>query len=375
MARAFDARERARLQRDRIRHERATQMVAESQISARQAGLVYVTDAEPGIQRRKAGAGFRYLDPKGKPVAPGEIARIRALAVPPAYTGVWICPHPRGHLQATGRDARKRKQYRYHAAWRDVRDSGKFERMADFGKRLPRLRARLRHDLALPGLPQVKVVALVVRLLSDTLLRIGNDVYARDNKSFGLTTLRDRHVAFEAGSARFQFRGKSGKTQEVAIDDPRLTRLVKRCQALPGQQLFQYLDEHGKAHGVDSGMVNDYLRDSMGAEFSAKDFRTWGATVAAVSALAARKIPERGGERAIAATQLDVVREVAAQLGNTPAVCRASYIHPASFACWRDGSLHKLIPAGARRSAANERRVVNLLLRHEQPGARAAPKR
>src|SRR5438477_4701166 len=267
---------------------------------AKAAGLVYVRDSDPGIRRRRRNDGFDYIAPDGSALTNDEsLARIRALAVPPAYEDVWICTNPRGHLQATGRDARGRKQYRYHAEWRCVRDGTKFERMIEFGEALPRLRRRLRRDLALPGLPRDKVVAIVVALLDATRLRIGNAEYLRDNASYGLTTLRNRHARFVAdGRLLLQFRGKRGATQEAPVDDRRLVRLVKRCQQLPGQQLFQYLDDEGKRHPITSDQVNDYLRDAMGADFTAKDFRTWGATLRAISLLACTELPESASERA-----------------------------------------------------------------------------
>ena len=312
--------------------------------AAADAGLRYVSDSEPGLRRRRAGKGFVYLDAKGRRITDAAtIERIRALAIPPAYTDVWICKDARGHLQASGRDARGRKQYRYHAKWRRTRDAGKFARLADFGKRLPKLRRRLSQDLRRPGLPRDKVLAIVVSLLAETLIRVGNHEYARSNNSFGLTTLRNRHVQFPRGDrAIFRFRGKSGQEHAVTLEDAQLARLLRRCQQLPGQALFQYLDEAGTPQPVDSGAVNDYLREAMGTDFTAKDFRTWGGTLAAIAAFARTPRP-RASARKLARVQLDAVREVAAELGNTPAVCRASYIHPAVFAGWRNGSLRRAI--------------------------------
>jgi DNA topoisomerase I len=327
----------------------------------REAGLVYVSDAQPGIRRLRRGKGFGYRDAAGQPVRDrAELARIRALAIPPAYQDVWICADPRGHLQATGRDARGRKQYRYHPRWRELRDHGKFDRVLAFGEGLPRLRRRVGRDLALPGLPRGKVLALLVRLLDDTLIRVGNEGYARDNHSYGLTTLRSRHVRAARGRLRFAFRGKSGQEHEVELDDRRLARIVRRVQQLPGQRLFQYLDDDGARQPVDSGMVNDYLRGCCGEDFSAKDFRTWGGTVYATGVLAATPLPERGGERARRAALAAAVKQVAAVLGNTPAVCRASYVHPAVFEAWADGSLHRAIPAG---TAAHPRQLEQHTLR------------
>ena len=312
--------------------------------AARQAGLRYVSDDQPGIARRKAGKGFSYRDADGHAVRDAAtLARIRALAIPPAYTEVWICALDNGHLQATGRDARRRKQYRYHADWARVRGDGKFDRVIAFGLALPKLRRRLRRDLKLPGLPQDKVLAIVVALLAETLVRVGNPEYARDNRSYGLTTLRNRHLELvRGGRARMRFRGKSGQEHEVEINDQRLVELIRRCQQLPGQALFQYRDDDGTVQPVDSGQVNAYLRDAMGEDFSAKDFRTWGGTVAALRHFAATALPESPSERALAALQKEVICQVAARLGNTPAVCRKAYIDPSVFDGWRAGSLVKL---------------------------------
>ncbi|WP_437343445.1 DNA topoisomerase IB [Rhodanobacter geophilus] len=337
---------------------------------ARAAGLVYVSDELPGIARRRRGNGFSYHDADGAPVRDVEtLARIRALAIPPAYVEVWICADPRGHLQATGRDARRRKQYRYHADWRALRDADKFSRLLAFGAALPRIRRRVRTDLAQPGLPRGKVLALLVRLLDETLIRIGNDRYTRDNHSFGLTTLRSRHVRAERGRLRFAFRGKSGQERDIALDDRRLARIVRRLQQLPGQRLFQYLDDDGTRQPVDSGMVNDYLREASGGEFSAKDFRTWGGTLRAIEAMAAVPLPESGGERALADAIAAGVKDVAATLGNTPAVCRTSYIHPAVFEGWRDGSLHRAIAPGTRPGPRQlEQRALRWLRRRLRNG-------
>jgi DNA topoisomerase IB len=314
----------------------------------RAVGLVYVDDAGPGIRRVRHGKGFGYRDADGHAIRDqDELQRIRALAIPPAYVDVWICANPRGHLQATGRDARGRKQYRYHPMWRAMRDHGKFDRVLAFGTTLPKLRRRVRHDLALSGLPRDKVLALVVRLLDETLIRIGNDDYTRANGSYGLTTLRSRHVHAERGRLRFAFRGKSGQQREVELGDKRLTRIVRRVQQLPGQLLFQYLDDDGKRQPVDSGQVNDYLHDACGEDFSAKDFRTWGGTVQAAGVLARAPLPEKGGERAQRSALAGAIKEVAAILGNTPAVCRASYIHPQIIEGWLDGGLMRAIPASA----------------------------
>jgi DNA topoisomerase I len=294
---------------------------------AEAAGLTYVDDEGPGIRRRKAGKGFSYIGVDGKPIRDAAVVdRIRKLAIPPAYTDVWISPDPEGHIQATGRDDRGRKQYRYHPRWAEVRAETKFARMAAFGKALPGIRAQVDHDLRRHGLPKEKVVAAVVALLERTLIRVGNDEYAKENKSFGLTTLRDRHAKFEGSEIRFKFKGKSGVEHETGVKDKRLARIVKQCQEVPGQRLFQYLDADGERHGVDSDDVNAYLREVTGEHFTAKDFRTWAGTVAAAKALSMQPPPET--ERQAKHAMTVCVKATAGLLGNTPAVCRASYIHP-----------------------------------------------
>lgn len=338
-------------------------VVIEARRHARASGLIYVSDAEPGIARIRRGKGFAYLGVNGCPIhAAHTLERIRRLAIPPAYTDVWICTKPRGHLQATGRDARHRKQYRYHPRWRQTRDDGKFSRMIEFGARLPQLRRRLRKDLALPGLPRDKVLAVVVTLLDETLIRVGNEEYARANRSFGLTTLRDKHVRFlRDGRASFCFRGKSGREHEVVLDDRRLARIIRHVQQLPGQMLFQYVDDDGKRQPIDSGMVNDYLRDIMceGSEgFTAKDFRTWGATVRAIAHLACQECPARISDAAFNRCVTETARSVAALLGNTAAVCRKSYINPVVFGAWRSGTLARLVP----HTPLNPRRMEKIAL-------------
>lgn len=296
---------------------------------ASSAGLRYVSADDPGIARRRRGPGFEYLKPSGDRVTdPATLGRIRALAVPPAWTDVWICPAANGHLQATGRDARGRKQYRYHARFRDRRDVDKFQRMIRFGQRLPRIRRRVAHDLGVRGLPREKVTAAVVRLLELTLLRIGNEEYARLNRSFGLSTLQNRHARVRGKTVRFRCRGKAGRVREVDVIDRRLTAVIRRCQDLPGQQLFEYVGLDGEMHEVDSEAVNEYIRRAAGDDsFSAKDFRTWAATVLAFRALQAAERPTRVADAR--RTVVSAVRETADRLGNTPAVARASYVHPA----------------------------------------------
>jgi DNA topoisomerase-1 len=284
--------------------------------------LRYVSDVEPGITRKRSGRGFCYLDARGRRVRSERVLqRIRALAIPPAYTDVWICASPDGHLQATGRDARGRKQYRYHAAWRRQRDRSKFARTAAFGERLPGLRRRIRRDLRERGMARQRVLAALLRLLDRTRIRIGNEEYARSNRSFGLSTLRTRHVSVRGDEIRFAFRGKSGRLHEVAVEDPRVARTLRRCLELPGQLLFQYLDD-GTPRKLTSSDINDYLRDAMGEEFTAKDFRTWSASV-----IVARELFAPGPERP--PSPREAVRIAADALGNTPAVCQRAYVHPA----------------------------------------------
>ncbi|HZZ94100.1 MAG TPA: DNA topoisomerase IB [Usitatibacter sp.] len=287
-------------------------------------GLRYATDREPGIRRLPARKGFAYENAAGKRVRdPQTLERIKHLAIPPAWTDVWICPDERGHLQATGRDARGRKQYRYHDRWRERRDADKFEHMIEFGRALPDIRARVKRDLAQQGLPRTKVLAALVELLERTCMRVGNERYAEENDSFGLTTLRNRHVKVKGARIEFQFKGKGGKFHRIALDDdPRLARIVRRCRELPGQELFQYLDESGETQCVGSDDVNEYLQEITGSGVTAKDFRTWNGTVYVANML--RACEAEVGLTHVAAA----VREAARRLGNTPAICRKSYVHP-----------------------------------------------
>jgi DNA topoisomerase-1 len=314
--------------------------------SAEEAGLRYVTDASPGIRRRRAGRGFSYIGPDGELIRDAKRrAWIRSLAIPPAWTDVWICTSPRGHLQATGRDARGRKQYRYHPDFRAVRDDAKFGRMIAFGRALPAIRRRVDADLRRHGLPRERVLAAVVRLLEKTLLRVGNEEYARDNRSYGLTTLRDHHAEVGSSRIRFRFRSKGGKLRDVELSDARLARIVARCQELPGQELFAYLDEGGEVRSIDSGDVNDYLREITGQEFSAKDFRTWTGTVLAAWAL--QELQEVDSEAQARRNVVRAVEQVAESLGNTPAVSRRSYVHPGVIEAYLDGDVVR----AARKSA------------------------
>ena len=318
-------------------------------MSARVAGLRYVSDDGKGIRRLRRGGTFRYVSWSGQPIKDAAtLKRIRALAIPPAWTDVWITSDPHAHLQATGRDARGRKQYRYHARWREVRHHSKCDRMVPFARALPQLRRRVRADLAHPELTKSKVLAAVTYLLERTFLRVGNVEYARTNRSFGLTTLRDGHVKVNGPELRFMFRGKSGIQHTVTFTDARLAKVVKRCQDLPGQRLFQYVDEGGRRRAITSADVNAYLREATGSDFTAKDFRTWAGTLLATIALR-DEAPERVERRKKSAIKRAVER-VAVHLGNTATVCRASYIHPCVMEAYAEGTLHARL--------ARPRRVV-----------------
>jgi DNA topoisomerase-1 len=306
--------------------------------AAAEARLHYVSDEDPGIRRVKAGKGFAYRRPDGRAVRDrATLSRIRALVIPPAWTDVWICPDGDGHIQATGRDARRRKQYRYHQRWRAVRDRTKFERLIEFACTLPRIRRAVSADLHRPGLQRDKVLAAVVRLLETTCIRVGSDEYARQNHHFGLTTLHDDHVDVSGAEMRFHFKGKSGKQHDVGLRDPSLARVVRNLQDLPGQRLFQYLDDTGQRHAIGSGDVNEYLRGVTGRDFTAKDFRTWAGTTLVMGALAASEDPSSltAGKRQIVAA-IDAAAE---RLGNTRSVCRSSYVHPAVLDAFSEGWL------------------------------------
>lgn len=331
--------------------------------SARSAGLRYVKDDRPGIRRKMSSLGFRHYRPDGRLIRnPAELKRIAKLAVPPAWTDVWICPDPRGHLQATGRDARGRKQYRYHASWRETRDETKYERMPAFAAALPKIRARTAADLARTGLPREKVLAAVVRLLEKSLMRIGNEEYAKANKSFGLTTLRDSHVKVHGSIVKLEFRGKSGVRHSVRVTDRRLARIVKGCRDLPGQELFQYIDDEGRRCNIGSGDVNDYLREICGEDFTAKDFRTWAGTVLMCAAF--REL--QGADTPTAKRLLQAIDAVAGMLGNTRAVCRKSYIHPEVIDACATGTIEQIlaVPARGRRGlSTDECSVLSMLER------------
>ena len=298
-------------------------------------------DRQPGITRIRNGTGFVYRRPEGSLIKdPGELERIKAIAVPPAWTDVWICVYPNGHIQATGRDARGRKQYRYHPRWRSVRDQTKYEHILRFGAVLPRIRRRVAADLARPGLPREKVLAAVVALMERTLARVGNPEYARENESFGLTTLKNRHVKIRAGRIELDFMAKSGTRHHSVVSDRKLARILKNCRDLPGSELFQYIDERGERHSIESGDVNEYLRAASGRDITAKDFRTWAATNLAFLALN-RLTEEKPTNKGL----VQAIKEVAQQLGNTPAVCRKSYIHPAMFEAYLQGALRTKLPS------------------------------
>jgi DNA topoisomerase I len=316
--------------------------VAEPVEAAEAAGLHYVSDMMPGIRRKRVGKHFSYIDIQGKPIHDAdELQRIRSLGIPPAWKKVWICPDPQGHLQATGRDAKGRKQYRYHVSWREVRDSTKYDHMIAFGEMLPSMRERIHHDLSLPGLPREKVLATVVRLLDTTMIRIGNEEYSKENHSFGLTTLHNQHVDIAGSKIHFHFRGKSGKEHMIDIRDKQLAKIVKRCQDLPGYELFEYIDEQGIVRTLDSSDVNEYLREISGQNFTAKDFRTWGGTV-----IAARSLQELGSAETQTQSKKNIVQAIknaAEHLGNTPAICRNCYVHPGIIDAYMEGSLGEFL--------------------------------
>ncbi len=346
-------------------------------LSARAAGLRYAHDGRPGIRRLRAGEGFRYVAPNGRTVRDRRtLARIRALAIPPAWSDVWIAPLEDSHVQATGRDARGRKQYRYHRRWREIRDETKYGRLLQFAGALSSIHRRVARDLRLPGLPREKVLAVVVRLLERSCIRVGNQEYARENESYGLTTLRDRQVEVRGATLKFRFRGKSGVRHDLALSDAQVARIVRGMQDLPGYELFQYLDDSGATRRIESADVNAYLKEIAGEEFTSKDFRTWAGTLHAAEALrrTARPASEAQAKRGIATA----VDEVARRLGNTRAVCRKCYIHPAVLSAYASGALHDLrgsSPASRlarllRSAAKDERRALR---RSGGDGASLAP--
>ena len=326
-------------------------------------GLRYMDDSRRGYTREWTDGAFAYFNTQSRRIDDeAEIRRINALAIPPAYTDVWICPDARGHLQATGRDARGRKQYRYHPQWRETRDATKYERMLAFSGVLPKLRSRVARDLTLDGMPRNKVLATVVRLLDTTLIRVGSEEYARENRSYGLTTLRKRHLKVSAGMLRFRFRGKSGIEHDVAVSDTRVARIVKRCMDLPGQDLFQYLDADGTRHSVSSSDINEYLHEITGADFTAKDYRTWAGSVFALAALRTLKWETVTEARKHV---VGTIKEVAQLLRNTPAVCRKCYVHPAVIDAFEAGELAETLPASRRHGLKTDEAALAIFLEKE----------
>ena len=328
-------------------------------VAAEQAGLEYTSDASPGIKRLKHRDSFRYVHPDGKVVTDKPtLKRIASLVIPPAWTDVWICESPYGHLQAVGRDAKGRKQYRYHPAYRSQRDQTKYGRMLAFGAALPKIRDRIEEDMKLPAMPKNKVLATVVRLLERTCMRIGNDEYAKQNESFGLTTLQDQHVKIAGSTMRFKFRGKSGQHQDIEIDDPRIAKIVKRSRDIPGYELFQYIDESGESCRITSTDVNNYIREITGEDFTAKDFRTWGGT--GWAALVFEELGPAENESEAKKRVVEAIKSVSQKLGNRPATCKKYYVHPAILEAYSDGSLFNALNSctGSRREDACVMTVV-----------------
>jgi DNA topoisomerase-1 len=348
----------------------AAEALVDPKQAADYAGLVYVNDEKPGIKRARCGKGFKYTGADGRRVTDSAtLQRIRSLAIPPAWTEVWICPRANGHIQATGRDAKGRKQYRYHPRFREVRDSTKYHRLVAFAERLPAIREKVREHLALRRLSREKVLATIVHLLDATLIRVGSDEYARNNNSYGLTTLRNRHVEVDGSELRFNFKGKSGKVWRVGIRDRRVAKVVRACQELPGQDLFQYVDDDGELRSIASSDVNEYLREISGEDITAKDFRTWHGTV--LAAMALQEFEQIDGKAAVKKNVRDAIRSVAARLGNTPTICRKCYIHPEIFASYAEGTLllevKQSVDAELGRDLARlqaEEAAVLALLRH-----------
>jgi DNA topoisomerase-1 len=350
--------------------------------SAKDAGLRYVTDAKPGFTRKRQGKkSFRYFDEDGKPLKDAAtLARIRSLVIPPAWKEVWICPSPNGHLQATGRDARGRKQSRYHPRWREVRDETKYERMLSFGAALSSVRQRVERDISQPGLSQTKVLATIARLMETTCIRVGNTEYARKNHSYGLTTMRNRHVRIDGAKITFRFEGKSGVEHTVDVHDRRLAKIIQRCQDIPGYELFQYVDDAGERHTIDSSDVTTYLREISGQDFTAKDFRTWAGSVATCALL--RELEPFVSETQAKKNLVGVIKDVASQLGNTPSVCRKCYVHPAVLATYFTGGMEATFKRKMERELAKsckslqkeERALMHLLELSMRPAKRRARK-
>jgi DNA topoisomerase-1 len=340
----------------------SVELTASPKDSAKKAGLRYVTDDQPGLTRRRNGRSFRYFETNGKPLRdPDTIVRIRSLVIPPAWKSVWICPIANGHLQATGRDARGRKQSRYHPRWREVRDETKYERMLSFGAALPAIREHVDRDIAQPGLPQTKVLATIVRLMETTSIRVGNEEYARTNHSYGLTTMRNRHVQIEGSKITFHFEGKSGVKHVVDLQDRRLAKIIQRCQDIPGYELFQYIDERDEHRTIDSADVNEYLRGISGDDFTAKDFRTWTGTVTACRLL--RSLEPFESENQAKKNIVEVIKSVASCLGNTPSVCRKCYVHPEVLNVYLSGAMPAIF---RRRVPRNISKICKRMQRDER---------
>jgi DNA topoisomerase-1 len=344
-------------------------LVAEPCESAEIVGLLYVSDATPGIKRQRKGRGFCYYDAQGNKICcEDELERIKALVIPPAWDEVWICPHSKGHLQATGRDEKGRKQYRYHPHWRKIRSQTKFNRTIAFGLALPKIRQQVQKDLRKHGLPKEKVIAAIAKLLETTKIRVGNEQYAQRNKSFGLTTMKQRHVNISGSRLRFKFRGKSGVDHDIELSNRRLAKIVKRIVELPGQQLFQFIDDRDIRHSIDSGDVNDYLKKITAKDFTAKDFRTWFGTVLAAEEL--YEVGEYDSQKQAKKNIVQAIKNVAQELGNRPATCRKYYVHPGILAAYQDGSLFAQIDKVNKTDKKQlklrpvEQAVLNILEQH-----------
>ncbi len=333
--------------------------------SARAAGLRYVSDRQPGIRRVKRGKHFRYLDPQGKPVRDeAALGRIKSLVIPPAWTDVWISPRENGHLQATGRDVKGRKQSRYHPKWRETRDETKYERMMHFAAALPRIREHVEQDLSLPGLPRRKVLATIVKLMEETHIRVGNAEYAKENKSYGLTTMRNKHVEVEGSEITFSFQGKSRVQHTISLRDRRLAGIVKRCSDIPGYELFQFLDKEGERHSIDSSDVNEYLHEITGEHFTAKDFRTWAGSVLACEML--HGLEPFATETQAKKNVVEAIKSVAARLGNTPSICRKCYVHPVVLEAYLGGKTLHAVTEEIKREVEEELKDEHALRREER---------
>ncbi len=347
------------------RRRQQVEIITDPAESAKAAGLRYIPDNKPGIQRKPHGKTFRYITVDGSPLRDvPTLARIKSLAIPPAWKDVWICPSPNGHLQATGRDAKGRKQNRYHPKWREVRDETKYERMLLFGKTLPVIRERVAEDLATAGLPRPKVLATIVRLMETTFMRVGNEEYARENKSYGLTTMRGKHVEVKGSTIRFSFPGKSGVKHDIKVSDRRIASIIRKCQDIPGYELFQYLDSDGQHHTIDSSDVNEYLREISGQDFTAKDFRTWAGTILACMML--QEFERFETDKEAKKNVVRAIESVAARLGNTPSVCRKCYVHPAIFECYMSGDMLHAAKQRVDDELAHEAEAARNELRREE---------